>query len=309
MIGEQVTQLSVSIEPTDILDDLIKFEYRALLVHLYRLLPKFTLRTPAMKRAHARVLELYTQIHATHTPAQREGKRRDLVDDLMALHQSDPQFLPETDMGFAFIAPIIAGHYLGSAMAFAIYELLMHPDLRDQIAAEADALFADGDPVGADLSPHAIDVTRRFVMETLRRYPVVPIHLRTAMNAFEVEGMEIPAYSTVLVAFSSVHYDEQHFKDPDTFDIDRYTPPRNEHKQASGIYAPFGVGTHMCGGSRWTELQMAVNLLLIARHLELEMDPANYKLKINPLPKLSPSKKFGFRVVRYRHPIEVAATA
>ena len=309
MIGEQIAQLSVSIEPSDILDDLIKFEYRVLLVHLYRLLPKFTLRTPAMKRAHARVHELYTQIHATHTPAQREGKRRDLVDDLMALHQSDPQFLPETDLGFAFIAPIIAGHYLGSAMAFAIYELLVNPDLRDQIAAEADTLFADRDPVGADLNPQAFDVTRRFVMETLRRYPVVPIHVRTAMNAFEVEGMEIPAYSTVLVAFSSVHYNEKHFKDPDTFDIDRYTPPRNEHKQASGIYVPFGVGTHMCGGARWTELQIAVNLLLIARHLELEMVPANYKLKINPLPKLSPNKNFRFRIVRYRHPIEAVATA
>ncbi len=146
-------------------------------------------------------------------------------------------------------------------------------------------------------------------METLRLYPVVPIHLRTAMNAFEVEGMEIPAYSTVLVAFSAVHYDEKHFKDPDTFDIDRYAPPRNEHRQASGVYVPFGVGTHMCGGARWTELQMAVNLLLIARHLELEMVPADYKLKINPLPKLSPNRKFRFRVARHRYPIEKAVTA
>ena len=309
LVGEQISQLSVSVEPSEILDDLLKFEYRALLVHLYRLMPRFMLRTPAMKRAHARVLELYAQIHATHTPAQREGKRRDLVDDLMALHQSDPQFLPETDLGFSFIAPIIAGHYLGSAMAFAIYQLLKNPDLRDRITAEADALFADRDPVGADLNQSAFDVTRRFVMETLRLYPVVPIHLRTAMNAFEVEGMEIPAYSTVLVAFSAVHYDEKHFKDPDTFDIDRFAPPRNEHRQASGVYVPFGVGTHMCGGARWTELQMAINLLLIARHLELEMVPADYKLKINPLPKLSPNRKFRFRVARYRYPIEKAVTA
>ncbi|MCY3756238.1 MAG: hypothetical protein OXG96_00790 [Acidobacteria bacterium] len=42
-----------------------------------------------MKRYKARVLELYAQIHASHTPAQRHGKRRDLVDDLMELHQSD----------------------------------------------------------------------------------------------------------------------------------------------------------------------------------------------------------------------------
>ena len=308
LIGEQIAQLSVSIAPADILDDLLAFEYRALLVHVHRILPRFMLRTPTMKRAHSRVLDLYAQIHASHTPAQREGKRRDLVDDLMELHQADPQFLPETDLGFAFIAPIIAGHYLGSATAFAIYELLTNPDLRERIAAEADALFENGKPVAADFDQSAIDVTHRFVMETLRLHPVIPLHLRTAMNTFEIENFEIPAYSTVLVAFPVPHFDEQHFKDPDTFDIDRFAPPRNEHKQTSGAYAPFGVGTHTCGGARWTELQMAINLLLIAHHLELEMVPSNYKLKINPLPKLSPTKKFGFRVVRYRRPIETAAT-
>ena len=308
LIGEQVARLSVSVDPADVLDDLLRFEYRALLVHVQGILPRFTLRTPAMKRALARILELYAQIHARHTPAQRQGKRKDLVDDLMALHQSDPQFLPETDLGFAFIAPIIAGHYVGSAMAFAIYELLANPHLRERIAAESDALFEGGDPVAADLTPGATDVTRRFVMETLRLHPVIPMHMRTAMNPFEIDGMQIPAHSSVLIAFPSVHFDEEHFKDPDTFDIDRFAPPRDEHKQV-GAYVPFGVGTHVCGGSGWTELQMVVNVLLIARHLDLEMIPANYKLRIKPLPKLSPDKKFGFRIVRHRHSIESGSEA
>ena len=308
LIGEQIAQLSVSIAPAEILDDLLAFEYRALLVHAHGVLPRFTLHTPAMRRARRRVMELYAQIHATHTPAQRQGKRRDLVDDLMDLHHSDPQFLPETDLGFAFIAPIIAGHYLGSATAFGIYEMLANPELKERIAAEADALFGGGDPVAADLIPAALDVTHRFVMETLRLHPVIPMHMRTAMNAFDVEGIEIPAGRAILIAFPAPHFDEEYFKDPDTFDIDRFAPPREEHKQF-GAYAPFGVGTHICGGSRWSELQMSLNLLLIARHLELEMVPASYKLKTNPLPKLSPTKKFGFKVVRHRHPINAEATA
>ena len=66
---------------------------------------------------------------------------------------------------------------------------------------------------------------------------------------------------------------------------------------------PFGVGTHTCGGARWTELQMTANLLLIARHLELELVPKDYQLKLDPLPKTSPDKNFKFRVTGYRHPI------
>ena len=303
MIGEQIARLSVSIDPGDILDDLIKFEYRALLVHVHRILPGFTLRTPAMKRAKKRVLELYAQIHAAHTPAQRRGKRRDLVDDLMDLLHGDPQFMPETDLGFSFIAPIIAGHYLASILAFAIYELLTNPEVREQVIAEADALFADGDPVAAEIDPSKIDVSRRFIMETLRLHPVIPIHPRTAMNTFEVEDYEIPAYSTILLAFTASHYDENYFEDPEVFDIDRFAPPRNEHEQTRA-YVPFGIGTHVCGGIEWSKLQLVVNLLLIARHLELEMVPANYKLKVNPLPKLSPNGKFRFRIKRFRHPVE-----
>ena len=307
MIGEQVSNLSVSIAPADILDALLKYEYRALLATVHKLLPRFVLRTPAMKRGLRHVLELYAQIHASHTPAQRAGKRRDLVDDLMDLHQADPQFLPETDLGFAFIAPIIAGHYLASELNFAIYEMLVNLDVRKRIVAEADALFANGDPTAKNLDASAIDVTHRFVMEVLRVHPVIPMHLRTVMNGFEVEGYKIPPNTTLMVAFTAAHFDERFFKDPDTFDIERYAPPRNEHKQYPGAYAPFGIGTHTCGGARWSELQMAANLLLMARHLELEIDPKNYKLGINPIPKMSTDKKFGFRVVRHRHPINVMA--
>ena len=302
LIGDQIAQLSVSMDATKVLDELLVFEYRALLVHVFGLLPEFLLRTPRMKRNKASILNLYAQIHAAHTPAQREGKRRDLVDDLMELHQSDPQFLPETDLGFAFIAPIIAGHYTGSEVAFAIYEMLANPELHEKIVAEADALFADGDPVAADLTPEAIDITHRFAMEVLRLHPVIPVHRRTAMNSFEVDGLEIPPYSTVLIAFTAPHFMEKHFKDPDKFDIDRYRAPRNEHK-APGVYAPFGTGTHICGGRRWTELQMALNILLIARHVDLELVPRDYKLKLSPFPKMSPAKNFKFRVTGLRHPL------
>ena len=309
LIGEQIARLSVSLESSEavsgVLDDLLVFEYRALLVHVMRILPKIALRTPRMKRYRNRVLELYAMIHAAHTPGQREGKRRDLVDDLMDLHHSDPQFLPETDLGFAFIAPIIAGHYLGSAMSFSIYELVKNPHYWEQIRAEADALFANGDPTGADLDPSAMDVTHRFAMEVLRLHPVIPMQMRTAMNPFEIQGIEVPAYNSVLLAFPATHFMEEHFAEPDKFDIDRFAAPRDEHKQP-GVYAPFGLGTHVCGGARWTELQMAANILLLARHLELELVPRDYELKLNPLPKISPDRKFKFRVTAHRHPLEAA---
>ncbi len=302
-IGRQIARLSTSIDPPiEILDGLLEFEFRALLVYVMNVLPEIALRTPAMRRAHAAVLALYANIHAGHSPAQRENKRRDLVDDLMDVHNADPQFLPETDLEFAFIAPLIAGHYVGSAMSFALYELMSNPDLYERISAEADALFANGNPNAADLDMQAIDVTHRFVMENLRLHPVIPVHNRTAANAFEVDGKVVPARSTVMVAYPAAHYMAENFEEPDKFDIDRYLPPRNEHRKR-GAYHPFGVGTHTCLGQRFTELMMVADLLLVAHHLELEMVPTDYKLKLSPLPKFSPDKKFKFRVKRIRNAI------
>ena len=52
---------------------------------------------------------------------------------------------------------------------------------------------------------------------------------------------------------------------------------------------------------------MVADLLLLAHHLELEMAPAGYRLKLSPLPKFSPDRKFGFRVKRIRNPIPAAS--
>lgn len=302
-IGQQIARLSASIDPSlPILDGLLAFEWRALLVYVLGILPPITLKTPAMRRAHKAVLDLYAQIHADHSPAQRENRRRDLVDDLMDLHQSDPQFLPETDLEFSFIAPLIAGHYVGSAMSFLLYEMMANPEIYKRVAEEADALFANGDPSAGDFDLQSIDVAHRVVMENLRLHPVIPVHNRTAANAFEVEGKLVPARSTVLVAYTASHYMAENFEDPETFDIERFAPPRNEHRKP-GAYHPFGTGTHTCLGSRFSELMMVADLLLIAHHLELELVPKNYKLKLSPIPKFSPNRKFKFRVKRIRNPI------
>ena len=93
------------------------------------------------------------------------------------------------------------------------------------------------------------------------------------------------------------------FPDPFTFDADRYLPPR--HEDRSSGYAPYGLGTHTCLGSRWMDLQLAVNLLMIAHYFTLEVSPANYTLRFSPLPSMKPSKKLKFRIAERRRELPV----
>ena len=302
MINAQLSPLSVSVDTQDILTDLVAYKERALAVFIMKALPRFMLNTPGMKRRARKVDVLLERIQSVHTPAQRAGCPRNLADDWLALHANDPQFVPETTLRFQLSAALVASVYLGDALTFALYSLASQPTLYEKVQAEADALFADGDPDADVFRPPAIDVTHRFLMECLRMYPVVPMCIRHVMNHCVVQGYELPVGSRVTIATTATHYMDDLFPDPFSFDIDRYAPPRDEHRSAG--YAPYGLGTHRCLGFRQMELQLAVNVLMIAHYFTLEL-PANYRLRINPVPNLKPTTKLKFRVAERRR--ELAA--
>ncbi len=303
MINSETSPLLVSVDSQDVIDDVIAYKERALNTHISRLLPKFLLHTPSMKRRSTLVTEVRDRVQSVHTPAQRSGCPRELADDLLSLHMSDPQFLPEANLGFALSTPLLAAMYLGDSLGFALYAMVSQPELYERIRSEADALFADGDPDSENLVGPATDVTRRFIMECMRLYPSVPASIRNVMNTCVVEGYQLSEGMRLHIFTTAPHYMKDVFPEPYKFDIDRYLPSRKEH--LSPGYAPYGLGTHTCLGFRWMELQLAVNLLLIARYVSLELSPPDYKLKFNPFPSMSPSKKMKFVVSELRHELPV----
>ena len=300
MINAQVSPFFVGVDSQDLIGDLARYKERVLSVHVMNVLPKFMLKTPGMRRRAKLIDTLLERVQGVHTPAQRAGQPRDLVDDYLSLHASDPQFLPESNLRFAFTVALVASVYLGDMMSFCLYAMAAKPELHAGIRREADALFANGDPKGDDITLESVDITHRFIMECMRLYPIVPMSVRNVMNTCVVEGFELPIGTRVHIAQTAAHYMDDVFPDADKFDIDRYLPPRNEHHSPG--YAPFGLGTHTCLGNRQMELQLTVNLLMIARHFTFDVSPAKFKenLKINALPSLKPHKKLKLVVTERR---------
>lgn len=296
-MSSQVSHLTIGIDCSGYINDLLAYEHRALNVCVAKIMPKFMLSTPRMKRSRKCVQQVAESIQATHTLAQREGKPQDLVDALLEIHREDPQFLPETDIIFPFIASTVASIYLGSALAFALHAMVTRPHLYEQVRREADRVFGNGRELTAeDFAPTNADVTNRLFLETERMYPVIPWQFRTVMNRCIIDEHEISSPTRVLCCHTATHYDGDLFRDPLEFDIDRYLPERQEHL-TPGAYVPYGLGTHTCLGHNWVNLQMVVNLLFIAHHVQLEVRPENYlDVGINPFPTAAPSKKLKFRV-------------
>ncbi len=291
LINKQMTNILVDTDTQDIFDELVKWKERASNCYVGHLLPTFFARTPAMKRRFNLLNEFAQRIQQNHTPFQREGATRELADDLYSLHNSDPQFMPEQNLTFMLAAaPVLQSIYVGDLLGFAVYEMAKNPHITEQIRDEANVIF-DSNTYGQDqkFSEMSHDVTRRFLMECLRLYPVVSMQVRNVANSCVVENFSLPLGQRIHIVQTAPHYMSKHFPEPYKFDIDRYSEPRNEHKQSA--YAPYGLGTHICVGMNWMNLQMMASILLIAYHYEFKPIPKKHHLKINPFPTLSVTEK------------------
>ncbi len=300
-MNAQTSPLLANIDTQAEIEDALEFKVRVLNIGIIKMLPRFMLKTPAMRRRAKAMHQILDRMQRTHTAGQRVGMHEDVVDAYLALHASDPQFLPESDLSLPLGAILMTAMYMGDQIGFTLYWLLQNPELYDQVTAEADALWAEGDPSEEDFSQDRIDVTHRVLMESLRMTPIAPFSMRTVMNTCVVEGYELPVGSQIVIAQTATHYLEEAFPDPWKFDIDRYIPPRNEHLGTG--YAPYGLGTHSCLGSRWAELHIVINLLMLTHHFKIELARPYKRLPMDPLPSQSPSNKLKIRLAEQRHEI------
>ncbi len=303
LVNAQTSPLLANVDTQAEIVDALEYKIRVLNVGIVKMLPRFMLKTPSMRRRAKATQQIIDRMQRTHTAAQRVGMHDDVVDAYLALHSSDPQFLPESDLSLPLGAILMTAMYMGDQLGFALYWLLQNPELYERVTAEADALWAEGDPSEDDFSLDRIDVTHRVMMEALRMSPIVPMSLRTVMNTCVVEGYELPVGAQLLIAQTATHYLEEVFPDPSKFDIDRYVPPRNEHSGRG--YAPYGLGTHSCLGSRWADLHLAINLLMLTHHFKIELARPYKRLPMDPLPSQSPSNRLKFRLAEQRHEIRV----
>ncbi|MYD88517.1 MAG: cytochrome P450, partial [Acidobacteria bacterium] len=297
MVTEQLGTVVAGFSPRDYVDDLGRVVRGLLMAKVLGAMPRAWLWSRSYRRAHARVRELVDRVWHAHLE-RPEHMRRDLVDDLLALHAEDPQFLPETDLSVAMLGPFFAGlDTVTAAVSFSLHGLLGHPDLMREATREVDGAFEDGIPTAEQLD--ALDVTRRVVMEALRLYPVSPVTMRRAVNAFEFAGHVIPAGQELMIAFTLPHRLAEVFPDPLRFDIERFSESRGEHRNL-GAYAPFGLGMHRCLGGNLAESLVGATIAGILRHARLEPYPPHYRLRVRQFPTVIPDARFRMRATARR---------
>jgi cytochrome P450 len=293
VITEQLGTIIAGTAPGDYVQDVVHFVRTALLVHVTRQRPGFLTSLPGYKRAKQRTFELGNRIldwHRAHPPLDRPTN---LIDDALAAAQDGSLVAPEDLMPFA-LGPYIAGlDTAASTTAFLLYALFADPQLRQRVQAEADELFA-----GEGVTPakvRALDVLQRVFLETLRRYPIAPAVQRTVTQPFEFAGHRVDAGGRIFIGTTVPHFIPELHPDPYRFDIDRYLPPRNEHRLV-GAFAPFSLGAHTCLGAGLAEIQIMLTVAALLHYGRFEFTTPNYELKTRTAPTPAPDNSFKIKL-------------
>jgi len=254
--------------------------------------PKFSTKFPKYKRAKARSFELSRKVIEEHR--NKKSEVPDYIDDLLAANKDNEPFFSERDLLCAAMSPFIAGlDTLANTAAFQLYDLLKNPDVLETVRNEVDDAFADGIP---DLKKlRQIKSLHALALESLRIHPVAPVLKRVAKKTFEYNGYTIKKDEHVMIPMVLTHFLPEFFPDPYKFDINRYSPERNEHRQAS-IYAPFGLGTHICSGNKFSEVLLMAIAATMIHYFEFEPLPQSYEVKLDTNPLPGPSRKFSFKI-------------
>jgi cytochrome P450 len=117
-----------------------------------------------------------------------------------------------------------------SAMGMGMLMLIQNPD-------KADAVRADMSKI-----PNMVEEMLRFESPAAGTW-------RIAQKDIELEGVQIPAQSLVMVRLAAANRDQNVFENPDEFDPHR----RNAHRHFT-----FGRGIHTCIGNMLARREMAI---------------------------------------------------
>jgi sterol 14-demethylase len=206
--------------------------------------------------------------------------KRDMLDVLVSIKDDEGNLRFSADeITGMFISLMFAGHHTSAGTsAWTLIELMRHFDIYNQVTAELDDLYADGQEV----SFHAlrqIPKLENVIKETLRLHPPLIILMRVAQGEFEVQGYPIHKGDFVAASPAVSNRIAEDFPDPDVFDPDRYNKPREEDVLHRWTWIPFGAGRHRCVGAAFGTMQIKAIFSVLLREYEFEMaqPPDSYR--------------------------------
>ncbi len=168
---------------------------------------------------------------------------------------------------------LIAGHETSTSLsAWLLYLLHQHPNYTNRIMDEQNALLAPHTEPTLEAIKQ-MKVLDNALSEAERMYPPVANGPRGLLEDVDFHGYHLPKGTPILYAIAGSHMIPSIFAHPETFDPDRFAPPREEHKKTPYALVGFGGGPRICIGINFAQIEIKAMISHILRNYQLDLIP------------------------------------
>ncbi|KAM9854475.1 thromboxane-A synthase [Aulostomus maculatus] len=221
-------------------------------------------------------------LHPRDTPTRRPQKKMMTEDEIV---------------GQAFVF-LLAGYETSSnTLAFTCYLLALHPECQRKVQEEVDDFYCRHE------SPDYTNIQElkylEMVMcEALRLYPPGFRFAREVERDCVVNGQSLPKGATLEIPAGFLHYDPEHWPEPEKFLPERFTPEARANRHPF-VYLPFGAGPRNCVGMRLAQLEIKMALVHLFRSFSvLACSETKVPLELKSSSTLGPKNGIFVKITR-----------
>ncbi|XP_066468337.1 cholesterol 24-hydroxylase-like [Tiliqua scincoides] len=175
-----------------------------------------------------------------------------------------------------FVTFFFAGHETtANQLSFTIMELGRQPEVLMRLQAELDEVIGvKRDITYEDLGK--FQYLSQVLKEVLRLYPPAPGTMRWTGKEKIIEGVKIPARTTLMVSLYIMGRTEKYFKDALTFNPDRFS---KEQQKPYYSYFPFSLGPRSCIGQIFAQMEAKIVMAKFLQRFEFELaQPQSFQI-------------------------------
>ena len=239
-------------------------------------------------KRHAAIGKVDAFIYDLIQRRRAEGGDEGDVLSMLLSAQDDEDALSDQQVRDHTMTFIAAGHETTSnALTWTFYLLSEYPDVREKLQGELRTVLNGRAPTLADLPK--LPYLEWVLNESMRLYPPAWTQGRRAIEAFELDGVQIPAGTMVMFSQWVMHRLPEIWGDPDAFRPERWDPV-NGQKVPAWSYFPFGGGPRICIGMPFAQQEAKLILATVLQKYAPRTIP---RFRVEPKPFVTLRTKNG----------------
>jgi sterol 14-demethylase len=238
--------------------------------------------TPAHKlrdNARAEMVKIFSDVIAKRKT--ETGDTSHYTDILQVyiefVYRDDNTQLTDDQIVGLLIALLFAGQHTSSITStWTMMFLMHHPECMKQVLAEQEEVLGGKERLHDALdfdSVSKMEYLQNCIKESLRMFPPLIMLMRMAMEDITTthngQTYTIPKGDIVITSPAVSSRLESVFKNPNSFEPDRFGPERNEQKTPFA-YLGFGGGRHACLGQQFGLMQVKTIVSVLLRTYKFE---------------------------------------